>query len=60
MQYPVHTLAPDPRQRELDLRPMKKAMQRDPHQQKPQRVLCRFCGGVHASQKEVLQCKDGC
>lgn len=25
----------------------------------PRRVACRFCGGVHDSQAEVLVCKEG-
>jgi len=54
--YPVHTLAPDPRQPELGLRPPRKKEEPTP----PRPVIaCRFCGGVHSSNEAVLRCKEG-
>ena len=51
--YPQHTLAPDPDQRELELRPMPC----------PTRKLladnCPRCGSVHLSRAEATACRNG-
>jgi hypothetical protein len=43
-EYPIATLAPDPKQHELPLRPRLKA------------DVCSFCGSVHTTRKERLDC----
>lgn len=51
--YPPHTLAPDPEQKELDLRPPPC----------PTRKLladnCRYCGSVHFNPAEISACRNG-
>lgn len=54
-QYPAHTLAPDPRQPELDLRPQRKPPC-------PTRRMfadmCPRCRCVHTSQADALACRQ--
>lgn len=58
MQYPVHTLAPDPLQPELNLKPPPEE-KKDSRPRASPRVLCHHCGAVHSSQQEVLRCGSG-
>lgn len=52
--YPPHTLAPDPHQSELDLRPMPKAERRDiPFQW----TGCPLCGRPHPTIESTNACK---
>lgn len=57
-EYPPHTLAPDPLQGGLDLRPPLD-QERLPKSKQDTRVLCHFCGCIHHNQQEVLECKAG-
>lgn len=58
--YPVHTLAPDPHQLELKLRPPDRPRPDYNARASPAKhVLCPHCGSVHNSQAEVLVCKAG-
>lgn len=60
--YPIATLAPDPHQLELELRPPPRRPTTDYHSRaSPElpKFQCCSCGGVHYTRAEVLACKEG-
>lgn len=61
MQYPPHTLAPDPRQPELALTPPERPPDRRrcdfPIRASPVFTsCCPICGGVHGTQADYRRC----
>lgn len=58
--YPVHTLAPDPKAPELDLRPPEPPRNILPRDSpRIPRFACRGCGGLHFTNGQVLACMAG-
>lgn len=60
--YPTPTLAPDPHQLTLDLRPPPRSPAKDyPARASPglPKFQCCACGGVHYTRAEMLACKEG-